>query len=63
LNIRILTIFVNYNEIESTIQLKSNLHTIINDDNLDEFGKSDDKNDIDFSLYDEEEDQTPNSSK
>ncbi|XP_016662686.1 zinc finger MYM-type protein 1-like isoform X2 [Acyrthosiphon pisum] len=54
---------VNYKEIESTIKLKSNLHTIINDDDLDEDGNSGDENYIDFSLYDEVEDQTSNCSK
>lgn len=57
---------VNYKEIESTIKLKSNLHTIINEDDLDEFEDSGNDNEIvsiDFGLYDEEEDQTLNYSK
>jgi len=54
---------VNYKEIESTIKLKPNLHTIINDNDFGEVGNSSDENDIDFSLYDEEEKQTPNCSK
>ncbi|CAI6374205.1 unnamed protein product [Macrosiphum euphorbiae] len=54
---------VNYKEIESTIKLKSNLHTIINDNDLDEDRNSGDENYIDFSLYDKEEDQTSNCSK
>lgn len=48
---------VNYKEIESTIKLKSNLHTITNDDDLDEVENSGNENEIvsiDFSLYDEE---------
>jgi len=54
---------VHYKEIESTIKLKPSLHAIINDDDFDKVGNSGDENDIDFSLYDEEEDQTLNCSK